>query len=68
LEQAGSGLGDIVRTRVILTDIDNWKPAIEARKAYCLDARPVDTIMAISRFVNPEWLVEIEVDAVVAAA
>ena len=66
LEQAGSGLHDIVRTRVILTDIDNWKQAIEARKLYCQDARPVDTIMAIDRFVNPEWLVEIEVDAVVA--
>ena len=58
LEQAGSGLQDIVRTRVILTDIENWKAAI--------DARPVDTIMAVTRFVNPEWLVEIEVDAVIA--
>ena len=67
LEDAGSGLHDIVRTRVILTNIDDWKQAIEARKAYCQDARPVDTIMAINRFVNPEWLVEIEVDAVVAA-
>lgn len=65
LEQAGSGLHDIVRTRVILTDIDDWKEAIEARKKYCVDARPVDTIMAVTRFVNPEWLVEIEVDAVV---
>ncbi len=68
LEDAGSGLADIVRTRVILTDIDNWKDAIEARKLYCKDARPVDTIMAINRFVNPEWLVEIEVDAVVPEA
>lgn len=66
LKQAGSGIEDIVRTRVILTDIDNWKDAIEARKAYCQKSRPVDTIMAINRFVNPEWLVEIEVDAVVA--
>lgn len=66
LEDAGSGLQDIVRTRVILTDIDNWKQAIQARKLYCLEARPVDTIMAVNRFVNPEWLVEIEVDAVVA--
>lgn len=66
LIEAGSGLEDIVRTRVILTDIDNWKAAIEARKPFCIDARPVDTIMAIDRFVNPEWLVEIEVDAVVA--
>lgn len=65
LEQAGSGLQDIVRTRVILTDIDTWKEAIEARKKYCIDARPVDTIVAVTRFVNPEWLVEIEVDAIV---
>ena len=65
LEDAGASLQDIVRTRVILTDIDNWKEAIEARKRYCRESRPVDTIMAIDRFVNPEWLVEIEVDAVV---
>ncbi len=68
LEDAGSGLGDIVRTRVILTDIDRWKEAIDARKVYCRDARPVDTIMAVTRFVNPEWLVEIEVDAIIADA
>ena len=66
LEQAGSGLRDVVRTRVILTDIENWKEAIEARKKFCIDARPVDTIMAVTGFVNPEWLVEIEVDAVIA--
>ncbi|MBS8228136.1 RidA family protein [Vannielia litorea] len=66
LEEAGSGLQDIVRTRVILTDIDRWKEAIDARKPYCVNARPVDTIMAVTRFVNPEWLVEIEVDAVIA--
>lgn len=66
LDDAGSGLHDIVRTRVILTNIGDWKAAINACKAYCKDARPVDTIMAVDRFVNPEWLVEIEVDAYVA--
>jgi enamine deaminase RidA (YjgF/YER057c/UK114 family) len=65
LEQAGSGLHHVVRTRVLLTDIDNWKAAIEVRKEYFRDVRPVDTIMAVSRFVNPEWLVEFEVDAVI---
>lgn len=66
LEQAGSGLHDVVRTRVILTDIDNWKAAIDVRKEYFRDVRPVDTIMAVDRFVNPEWLVELEADAVIA--
>ena len=65
LEQAGSGLEDVVRTRVILTDIDNWQAAIDVRKEYFRDVRPVDTIMAIDRFVNPEWLVEFEADAVI---
>lgn len=66
LERAGSGLHDVVRTRIILTDIDNWKAAIDVRKEYFKDVRPVDTIMAIDRFVNPEWLVEFEADAVIA--
>ncbi len=66
LEQAGSGLHDVVRTRIILTNIDDWKTAIDVRKDYFRDVRPVDTIMAIDRFVNPDWLIEIEADAVVA--
>ncbi len=66
LESAGSGLHDVVRTRVILTNIDDWKTAIDVRKEYFRDVRPVDTIMAIDRFVNPEWLVEFEADAIVA--
>lgn len=65
LEQAGSGLQDVVRTRVLLTDINDWKAAIDVRKEYFADVRPVDTIMEVGRFVNPEWLVELEVDAVI---
>ena len=66
LQDAGAGLEDVVRTRVILTDIENWRDVIEVRKEYFRDVQPVDTIMAVSGFVNPEWLVEFEVDAVIA--
>lgn len=65
LERAGSGWHDVVRTRLILTNIDDWKAVVDVRKKFCREAKPVDTIMAVSRFVNPEWLVEIEVNAVV---
>ena len=65
MEQAGSGLHDVVRTRVLLTDIERWREAIDVRKDFFADVRPVDTIMAVTRFVNPEWLVEFEVDAVI---
>ncbi len=66
LEQAGASLSDVVRTRILLTDIETWRHAAEARKAACGAARPVDTIVEVRRFVNPDWLVEIEVDAVIA--
>ncbi len=66
LERAGSGWHDVVRTRLILTNIEDWKKVIDVRKKYCVAAKPVDTIMQVTRFANPEWLVEIEVDAVVA--
>ena len=66
LWRAGSGWQDVVRTRLILTNIEDWKAVVEVRAKYCREAKPVDTIMQISRFVNPEWLVEVEADAVVA--
>ena len=65
LENAGSGMEDVIRTRVLLTNIDDWKKVIEVRAEYFKDIRPVDTIMQVSQFVNPEWLVEFEADAVV---
>ncbi len=68
LRQAGSGWHDVVRTRLLLTDIEVWREVVEVRKRFCRAAKPVDTIMQVARFVNPEWLVEIEVDAVVADA
>jgi len=65
LENAGSGLNDVVRTRMLLTNIDNWKEVIEVRAEYFKKIKPVDTIMQVSRFINPEWLIEIEVDAII---
>ena len=55
-----------MRTRIILTNIDDWKSVIDVRAKFYREAKPVDTIMQITRFVNPEWLVEVEADAVVA--
>ncbi len=65
LRRAGAGWDDVVRTRLILTDIDDWKAAVDVRRRFCGHAKPVDTIMQVTRFVNPDWLVEIEVDAIV---
>ena len=65
LERAGSGLEDVVRTRIMLTRIEDWEEVIKVRAEYFQKIKPVDTVMQVTRFINPEWLVEIEADAVV---
>ena len=65
LENAGASLNDVVRTRMLLTNIADWKMAAEVRASYFKTIKPVDTIMQVSGFINPEWLIEIEADAIV---
>ncbi len=65
LERAGARLEDVVRTRVLLTRIEDWEAVVKVRAEFFAEIRPVDTIMQVSRFVNPDWLVEIEADAVI---
>lgn len=64
LEDAGASLANVVRTRMLLTNIKHWKEIAKVRGEYFKDIRPVDTVMEVSTFINPEWLIEIEVDAV----
>ena len=67
LESAGSSLADVVRTRMLLTDVRQFETVAQVRKEYVGDYKPVDTIVEVSRFVNPDWLIEIEADAIVSA-
>jgi enamine deaminase RidA (YjgF/YER057c/UK114 family) len=66
LRGAGASLADVVRTRVMLIDISRWPEAARAHAERFAQVRPASTFVEVSRFVDPEWLVEIEVDAIVA--
>ncbi|GAA4849227.1 RidA family protein [Saccharopolyspora rosea] len=65
LAEAGASLGDVVRTRIMLTDIARWEEAARAHGELFAEVRPACTFVEVSRFVDPEWLVEVEVDAVI---
>ncbi|GAA2787647.1 RidA family protein [Streptomyces showdoensis] len=67
LKEAGATLEDVVRTRIMLTDVTAWKEAARAHGERFADIRPVTTFVEVSRFIDPLWLVEIEVDAIVDA-
>jgi len=65
LEQAGAGLADVIRTRTLLTRIDDWRAVGEVHGEVFRDVRPANTVIQVSGFIDPEWLVELEVDALV---
>ena len=64
LKDAGASLEDVVRTRIIVTDIKLWEEAARAHSEYFTEIRPACTVMQVTGFVDPDWLVEIEADAV----
>ena len=65
LEKLGASLNDVIRTRTLLTRIEDWESTGRVHGEIFKDIRPVNTVMQVTRFIDPLWLVEIEVDAVI---
>ena len=67
LEGLGANLSDVIRTRIYLTRIEDWEAVGRAHGEVFGDIRPASTLIQVTRFINPEWRVEIEADAVLEA-
>jgi enamine deaminase RidA (YjgF/YER057c/UK114 family) len=67
LQQAGASFRDVVRTRTFVTDINRWQDVARAHGEIFADIRPAATMVEVKAFIAPEMLVEIEVDAIIAA-
>jgi enamine deaminase RidA (YjgF/YER057c/UK114 family) len=63
LERAGSSLEHVVRTRVYLTDADDFDGFARAHSEVFGDVRPANTTVLAALF-DPRWKVEVEVEAV----
>jgi enamine deaminase RidA (YjgF/YER057c/UK114 family) len=55
----------VVRTRILLTRIEDWEEVARVHGEFFREARPASTFMQVARFIDPDWLVEIEADAVI---
>lgn len=68
IRQAGAELTDVIRTRVMLTDISRWEEAGRAHGDFFGTIRPACTFVEVPAFIKKDWLVEIEADCVVSEA
>jgi enamine deaminase RidA (YjgF/YER057c/UK114 family) len=65
LETAGAGMAQVVRTRIYVTNVDNWPEIAAAHAEFFGAVRPAATMVEVVRLVSPEMLVEIEAEAYV---
>lgn len=63
LNEAGVALGEVVRTRIYVTDIARWREVAAVHSEVFGEIRPAATMVEVAALIAPELLVEIEVDA-----
>jgi enamine deaminase RidA (YjgF/YER057c/UK114 family) len=65
MEQAGAGLEHVVRTRMFVTDIEQWPEIAKAHQEAFSEISPATSMVEVSRLIDPRMFVEIEADAIV---
>ncbi|TKX81251.1 RidA family protein [Halorubrum sp. SD626R] len=65
LQKTDASIEDVVRTRIFVTDIDEWEAIGEAHSEVFRDVRPATSMVEVDRLIGPELLVEIEAIATI---
>lgn len=66
LQQAGASLGDVVRTRMFVTDISRFDDYAKAHGEVFSGVKPCTSMLEVKGLVSPDYLIEIEATAILA--
>ncbi|MFT3826262.1 MAG: RidA family protein [Chitinophagaceae bacterium] len=65
LQQAGASMKDVVRVKMYVTDIKQWQEYGRGHAEFFKEIKPCNTMVEVSALIDPEYMVEIEVSAVI---
>jgi len=65
LEAGGSGLADVIKVTIFVTDMGNFKEVVELRRQFFTAPYPADTIAEIKALYDPAAMIEIEAIAAI---
>jgi len=65
LEDAGSRMEDVARSRMYVTDISQWEKVAKAHALFFKDIKPATSMVEVSNLIDKELLIEIEITAIV---
>jgi enamine deaminase RidA (YjgF/YER057c/UK114 family) len=65
LQQAGASLKDVIRTRLFVTEISKWEEYGRAHGECFAEIKPCTTMVEVNSLIGDEYLVEIEVTAII---
>ena len=65
IEDAGGNLKNVIRTRIYLVNISDWKNAARAHGEYFATIKPACTFVEVKGLIKKDWLVEMEADCII---
>lgn len=65
VEEAGASVGEVVRTRMFVTDASKWRSVARAHREVFGEAGPVSTLVEVSALVEEDMFIEVEAEAIV---